>query len=410
MCKRAFVAPMLLAATKAADISLQALLTRLSLNATITPAIMEQLGITTACDFSFLTERDLSAPPLSFNLVQTRKLQTALSTMGCTAGRVGAGNVTGPPLRTFGCIHSEPFLVNSTEFTICAYNSSTPAAITHLQFTFTYGQYGQDAADVYFRAYVDDEVDSGVPGIDVQMEQGMFAVETPQSPDASAVRVGAPWGNARIGRGSNGGGRYFNFRIPFQSRIRLTVYSKDPASTCHCFTIIRGAEGAETTAGGLTLPVGSRLHVSPVFGATVDQWAKLVALNTTGGPGVLAMWSLFVYESTMGLTYLEGCQRAVIDGQLVPVGDGEDFFDSGWYFDAGLYVFPQAGLLERGNSSTFAYRIFDSDPIVWQSSMNLTWRNDDTYPKCVDDGDSPPPNPSNSVGVTSHVWWYSWGW
>jgi len=43
----------------------------------------------------------------------------------------------------------------------------------------------------------------------------------------------------------------------------------------------------------------------------------------------MAMWIHLVYDSNMGLSYLEGCQRAWLDGELVHIGDGEDYFDSG---------------------------------------------------------------------------------
>jgi hypothetical protein len=134
----------------------------------------------------------------------------------------------------------------------------------------------------------------------------------------------------------------------------------------------------------------------------------MLALNTTGTAGILAMWVLFIYDSNMGLTYLEGCQRAWLDGRLVQIGDGEDFFDSGYYYDAGMYVFPQAGLVLKGASSTLSYRIFDSDPIVWESAANITWRNCDTYPKCVDGGWTPQPDPTSWAGTTSFMWWYSY--
>ena len=62
-----------------------------------------------------------------------------------------------------------------------------------------------------------------------------------------------------------------------------------------------------------------------LYGARVDKFAHLIALNTSEGPGVVAMWLFLVYESNMGLTYLEGCQRAWLDGALVPIGDGEDY-------------------------------------------------------------------------------------
>ena len=108
------------------------------------------------------------------------------------------------------------------------------------------------------------------------MEQGMFAIPSPAAPDSSAKSMAAPWGNARIGRGSNLGGRYFNFRIPFSSRVRLALYSNDtnPAGT-RVFTIIRGSEGAAATAGGVVLPPSARLHVQTVWGEEVPKYEQV---------------------------------------------------------------------------------------------------------------------------------------
>lgn len=224
--------------------------------------------------------------------------------------------------KTFGCIHSEPFYVNTSEFAVCDYTSSAPGAITHLQFTFS-----ASAANVYLRAYIDNET---IPSIDVQMEQGMFAVENPLSPDASAKRVPAPWGNSRIGRGSTLGGRYFNFRIPFGFRVRLALYTPEPNEDgVRVFTIIRGAEGAVASAGGLALPPSARLRVQTSWATRVAKYDQLMALNVSGTSGIVAMWILFVYDSNMGLTYLEGCQRAWLDGRLVQIGDGEDVSPGG---------------------------------------------------------------------------------
>ena len=47
------------------------------------------------------------------------------------------------------------------------------------------------------------------PSVDVQMEQGMFAVLDPDVPDdPGAQHIKIPWGNERIGRGGIKGGRY----------------------------------------------------------------------------------------------------------------------------------------------------------------------------------------------------------
>ena len=241
-------------------------------------------GVETACDLQYLTDEELRRTGL--NTVQLRKLHAGLQGLQ-RAGMCGAGaatihqtqQVAGGTLdqvKTFGCIHSEPFAVTRDEFTICEHSSQTPGAITHMQFTWS-----GNAAEVHFRAYIDGETS---PSIDVQMEQGMFAVENPQIPEPTAARIKVPWGNERIGRGGEKGGRYFNFKVPFQSHIRLALYSNSTANTTdtHCFTIIRGAEGVSATAGGLQLPPTARLKVYTEWAALVPKYGQLVALNTSG--------------------------------------------------------------------------------------------------------------------------------
>ena len=241
-------------------------------------------GVEKACDLQYLTDEELRRAGL--NTVQLRKLHAALQGLQ-RAGMCGAGPATinqtqqiaGDMLdqvKTFGCIHSEPFAVTHDEFTVCEHSSQTPGAITHMQFTWS-----GNAAEVHFRAYIDGETS---PSIDVQMEQGMFAVENPQIPEPNALRMKVPWGNERIGRGGEKGGRYFNFKVPFQSHIRLALYSNSTANTTdtHCFTIIRGAEGVSATAGGLQLPPTARLKVYTEWAAFVPKYGQLVALNTSG--------------------------------------------------------------------------------------------------------------------------------
>ena len=63
----------------------------------------------------------------------------------------------------------------------------------------------------------------------------------------------------------------------------------------------------------------------------------------------MAMWAYSVDNSSMGYAYIEGCQRGWLDGELVQIGDGEDYFDSSYGFDAGTAVKPYAALVELLN-------------------------------------------------------------
>ena len=146
------------------------------------------------------------------------------------------------------------------------------------------------------------------------------------------------------------------------------------------------------------------------------RYEQVAALNTTQ-PGVMAMWIFSVGRSTMGIGFIEGCQRAWLDGRLVQLGDGEDYFDSSFGYQSGVYAFPYAGLVAAGGAPGYgfmSYRIADPNPVVWQSTGRVTWRAGEDYydksrkrvGKCNDAGQWPPINSKHSVVVSSYFWYY----
>jgi len=56
-----------------------------------------------------------------------------------------------------------------------------------------------------------------------------------------------------------------------------------------------------------------------------------------------------------------------------------------------------------------AYRFHEVDPIVWQNTFQMVWRNGDTVnannQKCIDDNGTPVGNPGVSL-VTTYAWVY----
>ena len=249
-------------------------------------------GLEGVCDFELLTDADLRAVG-ALQLLQRRRLQRAAGLL-CDqergrqhqqASRAAPSPTEGiKGVKTFSCIENGPtgmpYPVRvAAETTICEHNASAPGAITHMQFTYT------DLADAYvgarFRAYIDHEAK---PSIDVQMEPGMFGIPGPDlsHPPKGTTYLPPLWGNARFGHGgeigaisrTGGGGRYFNFRIPFTTHVRLAVYSTTATrKPLGMFSIVHGAEGVAATAGGLTLPSSARLRVAEVSKATVSHWA-----------------------------------------------------------------------------------------------------------------------------------------
>lgn len=104
----------------------------------------------------------------------------------------------------------------------------------------------------------------------------------------------------------------------------------------------------------------------------------------TQGRGHLVGISLFM-ESTgsggyMDMAYLEGDERAYIDGAESPAIHGtgnEDYFNAGWYFNQGVFCRPYHGhpwreqfSVERPNQ-TQAYRFHLSDIITFMDSLRF---------------------------------------
>ena len=199
---------------------------------------------------------------------------------------------------------------------------------------------------------------------------GSAANPAPEDP-AFAHGLVPPWGNSQFGTGGRMGGRYFNLRIPFQTRVRVAAYTNgtDPLGM---FAIIHGADGAPTAFGGVTLPSSARLRVSERRAVRVHEYAQMSALDTAGAAGAVALWIFSVSNSSMGYSFIEGCQRGWLDGQLTQLGSGEDFFDGSYGFDAGVFALPHAGLVAQGKEAIMVYRVADDDVIFWRERANLT--------------------------------------
>ncbi len=108
--------------------------------------------------------------------------------------------------------------------------------------------------------------------------------------------------------------------------------------------------------------------------------------------------------------YLEACLRAYVDGQKEPIflsSGTEDYFLGTYYFNAGLYHNPVAGLTHGdpdrpGSSFRFsAYRFHEDDPIPFRDGLRLGWRNGEEL-SGHRFGD---PKPTT---LTSYVWTYEW--
>jgi len=121
------------------------------------------------------------------------------------------------------------------------------------------------------------------------------------------------------------------------------------------------------------------------------------------------------------LNFLEGCYHQFSPpnqqwpGTVLSTGT-EDYFDSGWYFNAGQFWLPVAGLTHIATSANSAevsaYRFHEMDPLPFSNGILIQWRNGDMVDaagrKCfIKTGGRVVGSPGNSA-VTSYGWVYVW--
>ena len=95
----------------------------------------------------------------------------------------------------------------------------------------------------------------------------------------------------------------------------------------------------------------------------------------------------------------------------------EDYFDSGWYFNAGQFHMPVSGFTHLNVSKNLTewsgYRFHEMDPLVWNGNGGrFVWRNgdmsDDKGHKCtLMAGGRTNGHPTTSF-VESYAWLYTW--
>ena len=125
------------------------------------------------------------------------------------------------------------------------------------------------------------------------------------------------------------------------------------------------------------------------------------------------------------MNFLEGCLRLfdpptqAWPGTLLATGT-EDFYDSGWYFNAGGFEMPVSGMThlitEKNKTEWSAYRVQDMDPLRFSDGVRFTWRcgdvvsHDPAVGKCYTEA----PSAGRIVGqptcdhMTTYAWVYSW--
>jgi len=244
---------------------------------------------------------------------------------------------------------------------------------------------------------------------------------------AASKKIPAPWGTAHMGKGAHQTGVYHNFRIPFRT-IRITFQLNPSSSNVNgdplIYLIVRGAENLPVHVGDLELPSNARMRVQTRRFA-VAPLERYDLFRVPSGPGMLLMTSISVLHARPNLQYLEACFRYFSPPTGVPwpglvlSTGGEDYYDSAFYFDAGIFHSPVSGLTwlnvnsSAGISEWSAYRRHDIDPLVFSDGARLEWRHGDTNDpatghKCNLETGGDMMGDLGPADVSTQAWFYTW--
>jgi hypothetical protein len=316
--------------------------------------------------------------------------------------------------KTFGTGYSGGFL-QKREVTLFAHKiKSSDTSFGVMTHFWTTGS-AEAMAGAVFRYYVDGEQNASI-----EFTPSMAAGVGFDDPKA-------PWGTkwAGLGAGKSEGQAWFlNFKIPFGETIRITAQHLE--KTLSGFYFI--ARGMMTTKPldvfpGFSLPITARLHLQKFDGAMKPLEVLDIVNVPQGYAGAHFMSTLAVEnDGTGGLNFLEGCyhmfdpQTADFPGTLLSTGT-EDYFDSGWYFNAGQFEFPVSGfthlLSNKTRTEWSGYRYHEMDPLIFSDGFRLTWRcgdnvNPHTALKCFTGDEGLTVGKPTCDNVKSYAWYYSW--
>ena len=269
--------------------------------------------------------------------------------------------------------------------------------------------------DTRFRVYVDGEVE---PSLDYDLF--MFHGIGFNGDQTSGF---SPWGTRRAGHTAFGGGLYNTFRIPYSTSIKVTATSPHRG---YIWYIIRGVENYPLVMGDLQLPSNTRLRLYKKVSA-LEPYEFVTLAEVPSSTGALFMLVVAANNSQSDPHYLEACFRAVIDDQPTSflASGTEDFFLSAFYYGGGPYHLENSGVtfLSDSSSTVSAYKYFENDPILFNSSLLLQWRAGETpdgVEGCPTDFPAPQPGservsyrigpPVGTTYVSTYALVYEWKW
>jgi len=227
----------------------------------------------------------------------------------------------------------------------------------------------------------------------------------------------APWGNKWFGKGANDNSYFWNYRVPFQKSIAITARHTS-GSYGGFYMIVRGSTNVNMQFGGVAIPSTAKLNLfkTNALHQALD-WVTLASVPS-GMSGVMVMHTLSVLSGDEN--FMEGCYHMYsrpgqgFPGTVISTGT-EDYFDSGWYFNAGPFHIDTAGLThfvnQNNNVQLSAYRVHEADPLTFNDGFQFVWRVGDTVDasgiKCLSLTGNTAGSPMAS-SVIAYVWVYTW--
>lgn len=184
-----------------------------------------------------------------------------------------------------------------------------------------------------------------------------------------------------VGMKTNGSW-YCYFPMPFweSAEIRLVNQANEPVMIP--FEIQQASNAYDRATSGY---FHARFHEEAFTGNGTD----FNFIDETGRGHVVGV-SLFMESfgagGYRGMSYLEGDERAYVDGALSPVIHGtgnEDYFNSGWYFNQGVFSRPSHGhpwrdqFHDSATNYTQVYRFHLSDCIPFNRSVKFGMEHGD---------------------------------
>jgi len=181
---------------------------------------------------------------------------------------------------------------------------------------------------------------------------------------------------------------------------------------------VRGAPQLPINIGGVAIPNNARLRLQ-IVQTLVKPLDWVAVADVPSGSGLFFMHTLYVQANN--LNFLEGCYHQyspynqAFPGTVLSTGT-EDYFDSGWYFNAGGFALPVAGMTYMETTSNSAavamYRFHETDPLPFDSGILIHWRNGDTVDpagrKCYTMTGGAVIGSPGPANVTSYGWVYTW--